>query len=190
MLLRMSCKTVWFERGVKEAIYIRALNPNVNRDEGKYNLQLVWDNIIKKKVKAANLGGGGEELCKKIIFFASWYAISIRQRSLQGKSYNFISSSQTSFPSNSSDLDIVRDRPTKEFRENKYYRLCVIGHGKNWTSTSCVVHEVYLLSRSGSREFEPRSGRTWSAWYFCPKSYSNQTNFGSKSIFWQSIKFG
>ena len=42
----------WFERGVKEAIYIRALNPSLNRDGGRFNLPPVWDNIIKKKVKA------------------------------------------------------------------------------------------------------------------------------------------
>ena len=32
----------WFERGVKEAIYIRALNPSLNRDGGRYNLPPVW----------------------------------------------------------------------------------------------------------------------------------------------------
>ena len=51
----------WFERGVKEAIYIRALNPSLNRDEGRYNLPPVWDNIIKKRVKAVRprrWGGG------------------------------------------------------------------------------------------------------------------------------------
>ena len=42
----------WFERGVKEAIYFRALNPSLNRDGGRYNLPPVWDNIIKKRVKA------------------------------------------------------------------------------------------------------------------------------------------
>ena len=30
-----------------------------------------------------------------------------------------------------------------------------------------------VLSWSGGHEFEPRSGRTWGAWYFCPKSYLN-----------------
>ena len=49
----------WFERGVKEAIYIRALNPSLNRDGGRYNLPPVWDNIIKKKVKADRLRRGG-----------------------------------------------------------------------------------------------------------------------------------
>ena len=48
-----------FERGVKEAIYIRALNPSLNRDGGRYNLPPVWDNIIKKRVKADGQGEGG-----------------------------------------------------------------------------------------------------------------------------------
>ena len=31
-----------------------------------------------------------------------------------------------------------------------------------------------VLSWSGGHEFEPWLGRTWGAWYFCPKSYLNQ----------------
>ena len=31
-----------------------------------------------------------------------------------------------------------------------------------------------VLSWSGGHEFEPRSGWTWGAWYFSPKSYLNQ----------------
>ena len=49
----------WFERGVKEAIYIRALNPSLNRDGWRYNLPPVWDNIIKKEVKADRPRRGG-----------------------------------------------------------------------------------------------------------------------------------
>ena len=41
----------WFERGVKEAIYIRALKPDLNKDAGRYNLPAVWNNTIEKKVK-------------------------------------------------------------------------------------------------------------------------------------------
>ena len=51
----------WFESGLKEATYIIALSPSLNRDGGRYNLPLVWD-IIKKKVKGDRLrrsGGGG-----------------------------------------------------------------------------------------------------------------------------------
>ena len=55
----------WFERGPKEAIYIRALNPSPNRDGGRYDLSPVWDNIIKKKVKAdrPRRGGGPRHHC-------------------------------------------------------------------------------------------------------------------------------
>ena len=49
----------WFERGVKEAIYISALNPSLNWDGGRYNLPPVWDNIIKKRVKAEGPRTGG-----------------------------------------------------------------------------------------------------------------------------------
>ena len=57
----LTTESRWFERGVKEAIYIRALNPSLNRDGGRYNLPPVWDNIIKKRVKAdrPKKGGGG-----------------------------------------------------------------------------------------------------------------------------------
>ena len=48
----------WFERGMKDAIYIRAFNPSLNREGGMYNLLPVWD-IIKKKVKADRPVNGG-----------------------------------------------------------------------------------------------------------------------------------
>ena len=57
----LTTESRWFERGVKEAIYIRALNASLNRDGGRYNLPAVWDNIIKKRLKAdrPRRGGGG-----------------------------------------------------------------------------------------------------------------------------------
>ena len=59
----LSVEHKWFERGVKEAIYIRAMNPSLNRDGGRYNLPLVWNNIIKERVTdgagTTNGGGGG-----------------------------------------------------------------------------------------------------------------------------------
>ena len=51
----LTTESRWFERGVKEAIYIRALNPSLNRDGRRYNLPPVWDNIIKKGVKTDRL---------------------------------------------------------------------------------------------------------------------------------------
>ena len=45
-----------------------------------------------------------------------------------------------------------------------------------------------VLSWSGGHEFEPWSGRTWGAWYFCRKSYLNQIYNQSKfnSIYLQN----
>ena len=59
----LSVEHKWFERGVKEAIYIRAMNPSLNRDGGCYNMPPVWNNIIKERVTdgtgTTNGGGAG-----------------------------------------------------------------------------------------------------------------------------------
>ena len=36
----------WFQRGIREAIYIRAQQPTLNRNAGRYTLPVVWDQII------------------------------------------------------------------------------------------------------------------------------------------------
>ena len=46
----------WFERGVKEAIYICTTSPSLNRDGGRYQLSAIWMNLVKKRVKN-RLGG-------------------------------------------------------------------------------------------------------------------------------------
>ena len=38
--------TRWFERGVKEAIYIRAAQPSLNKDGGRHRLPRVYDPIL------------------------------------------------------------------------------------------------------------------------------------------------
>ena len=40
----------WFQRGVKEAIYIRTLHPSLNRDGGRYNLPPVYNNMITRHI--------------------------------------------------------------------------------------------------------------------------------------------
>ena len=60
----LSVEHKWFERGVKEAIHIQALNPSLNKDSGRYNLPLIWNNIIKERLTengtgTTNGGGGG-----------------------------------------------------------------------------------------------------------------------------------
>ena len=46
----------WFERGVKEAIHIRAASPTLNKDGGRYQLPTIWNNIIKERVKWRETG--------------------------------------------------------------------------------------------------------------------------------------
>ena len=46
----------WFERGVKEAIHIRALKLSLNRDGGRYNLPSIWNNIIKERLMESAMG--------------------------------------------------------------------------------------------------------------------------------------
>ena len=41
----------WHERGVKEAIYIRGLQPSINRDQGRHQLPSHFDSLIKEAVK-------------------------------------------------------------------------------------------------------------------------------------------
>ena len=41
----------YFERGVKEAIYIRVNQPTLNKDGGRYQLPRVFDPILRSRVK-------------------------------------------------------------------------------------------------------------------------------------------
>ena len=41
----------YFERGVKEAIYIRVNKPSLNKDGGRYKLPRVFDPILESRVK-------------------------------------------------------------------------------------------------------------------------------------------
>ena len=52
----LSVEHKWFERGVKEAIHIRALNLSLNRDGGRYNLPPIWNNIIKERLTENGAG--------------------------------------------------------------------------------------------------------------------------------------
>ena len=40
----------WFQRGVKEAIVIHAMKPSLNRDGGRFNLSLIWHNIVGERI--------------------------------------------------------------------------------------------------------------------------------------------
>ena len=43
----------WFERGVKEAIYIRTLCPSLNKDGGRHNLSPNWTNLLRNRGRGA-----------------------------------------------------------------------------------------------------------------------------------------
>ena len=58
----LSMEYEWSERGVKEAVYIWASKPSLNRDCRRYNLPPVWNNIIQERLTengAGNNTGGG-----------------------------------------------------------------------------------------------------------------------------------
>ena len=40
----------WFQRGVKEAIFIHAMKPSLNRDGGRFNLSPIWHNIVGERI--------------------------------------------------------------------------------------------------------------------------------------------
>ena len=40
----------WFKRGIKEAIAIRKLKPNLNLDDGRYHLSAIYDRLIRSRL--------------------------------------------------------------------------------------------------------------------------------------------
>ncbi|KAI8494283.1 hypothetical protein Bbelb_280430 [Branchiostoma belcheri] len=61
----MDTEQDYFKRGIKEAIYIRALQPSLNRDGGRYRLQTTFDPLLTSHVGKItcpqNLGQIAEE---------------------------------------------------------------------------------------------------------------------------------
>ena len=56
----------WFERGVKEAIYIRINQPTLNKDGGRYKLPNAYDPVLTSLPKVNNsreLGHSADESC-------------------------------------------------------------------------------------------------------------------------------
>ena len=41
----------YFKRGIRESVMIRALDPSLNRNEGRHELPHCYDSIIKKTIK-------------------------------------------------------------------------------------------------------------------------------------------
>ncbi len=56
----------WFERGVKEAIYIRVAKPSLNKDGGQYNLPPVWNNILTSRVRGPGPKGTGDNQSRAV----------------------------------------------------------------------------------------------------------------------------
>ena len=45
----------WHDRGIKEAIYIRALKPSINRDQGRHSLPPNFDSLLLQCIKRPSL---------------------------------------------------------------------------------------------------------------------------------------
>ena len=41
----------WHKRGIRESIYIRALSPSLNRNEGRHDLPHCYDSLLKETIK-------------------------------------------------------------------------------------------------------------------------------------------
>ena len=41
----------WFKRGVKEAIAIKKIKPTLNKDQGRYHLSPLYDELIRNSVE-------------------------------------------------------------------------------------------------------------------------------------------
>ena len=54
----------YFERGVKEAIYIKANQPSLNRDGGRYKLPSVYDTIIDRNIRKVKSSQTTDESCR------------------------------------------------------------------------------------------------------------------------------
>ena len=54
----------YFERGVKEAIYIRANELSLNKDGGRYKLPKVYDPLIDRHVIKVKTGQSADESCR------------------------------------------------------------------------------------------------------------------------------
>ena len=48
----LSRESDWVRRGIKEAIYIKALNPSINIDPGRHALSTHFDSILKSSISA------------------------------------------------------------------------------------------------------------------------------------------
>ena len=46
----LGVKQGWFQRGVKESIFIHALKPSPNRDGRRFNLSPIWHNMVDERI--------------------------------------------------------------------------------------------------------------------------------------------
>ena len=51
----------WFKRGVKEAVAIKKIKPTLNKDQGRYHLSSLYDNLIRSSVAMKTSGIGAKD---------------------------------------------------------------------------------------------------------------------------------
>ena len=51
----------WFERRVKEGIYIKVNKPTLNKDGGRYKLPGVYESILRSSVPKVTTWGAGKK---------------------------------------------------------------------------------------------------------------------------------
>ena len=62
----------WRKRGIKEAIYIRAHGPELNKDEGRHKMPETWDNVVSSLLHRRPRWTGGSRGSSEVSLLPSF----------------------------------------------------------------------------------------------------------------------